>query len=147
MAAVLDDRVPAAPAYLALLGLEKFDLVKLIAGIERGLPYSTLERFQRNVPLHANDVLEWLQIPERTLARRKQQGRLTSDESDRLVRAARIFAKAMLLFEGDADAAAEWLTAAQRAFGGATPMDFARTDVGAREVENVIDRLEHGVYT
>ncbi|HEX6161529.1 MAG TPA: antitoxin Xre/MbcA/ParS toxin-binding domain-containing protein [Thermoanaerobaculia bacterium] len=136
-----------AQQFVVLLGLQTFDLPRLLQNVERGLPYATLERFQGNLPWSSENVLDWLQIPPRTMARRKQLGRLTSDESDRLLRAARIFAKAIALFEGNAETAAEWLASPQRALGGARPVDFAKTEIGAREVENVIDRLEHGVYT
>jgi putative toxin-antitoxin system antitoxin component (TIGR02293 family) len=49
------------------------------------------------------------------------------------------------LFEGDANAARQWLTAPQPALGGSTPGDYAATELGAREVENLIGRLEHGI--
>jgi uncharacterized protein (DUF2384 family) len=51
------------------------------------------------------------------------------------------------LFKGERDAAVEWLTAAQPALAGAVPLDFARTDLGAQEVERLVGRLEHGVFS
>src|SRR5215212_7865128 len=83
----------------------------------------------------------------RTLTRRKQQGRFAPDESDRLLRAARLFGRALELFEGNRDAATEWLFRAQPALGSARPVDVARTELRAREVENLIGRLEHGVFS
>ena len=53
---------------------------------------------------------------------------------------------AVALFEGDIAAARKWLQMPQRGLGGETPLDFASTEVGAREVENLIGRLEHGVF-
>jgi putative toxin-antitoxin system antitoxin component (TIGR02293 family) len=64
-----------------------------------------------------------------------------------LLRASRLFGRTLELFEGDRDAATEWLTTAQPALGGARPIDLANTDVGAREVETLIGRLEHGVFS
>jgi putative toxin-antitoxin system antitoxin component (TIGR02293 family) len=138
---------PGAHYYVVLLGLQVFDLTRIMDRVQRGLSYTTLERFHRNTAWPSNEITQWLQISPRVLTRRKQQGRLTPDESDRLLRASRIFAKTIELFEGDRDAAATWLTSPQHALGGGIPIDFAKTDIGSREVENIIDRLEHGVYS
>jgi putative toxin-antitoxin system antitoxin component (TIGR02293 family) len=88
-----------------------------------------------------------LGIPERTLARRKVSGKLKPNESERLVRVMRIFEQSVELFEGDSAAAVQWLTSPHRALAGETPMNYARTELGAREVENLIGRLEHGVFS
>jgi len=131
--------------YVGLLGLRSFDTARLVDRIQEGLAYAALERFQKNVSLSSADVSALLQIPARTLSRRKDVGRLMPDESDRLVRAARVFGKAFELFEGDLEGARAWLFTANRALGGAAPVELAATDVGTREVEDLIDRLEHGV--
>ena len=47
----------------------------------------------------------------------------------------------------DADAAARWLKSPQRGLAGAIPLELARSDVGARLVETLLGRMEHGVYT
>jgi len=133
--------------YVALSGLDTAAALELSRRIERGLPFRDLERFQRAVAMPMAEIAEMVQIPERTLARRKLSGRLESDESDRLVRASRLFAQALDLFEGDLEAAKAWLSAPQRALGGSTPLRLARTGVGAREVERLIGRLEHGVFS
>jgi putative toxin-antitoxin system antitoxin component (TIGR02293 family) len=131
--------------YPSLLGLRVRDTVALLRQIERGLSYAALERLQRNIDLSLRDLAELVRISPRTLARRKEKGRLEPDESDRLLRVARIFAKALGLFEGEFQAARGWLFAPQPALNGATPIAFARTEVGAREVEQLIGRLEHGI--
>jgi putative toxin-antitoxin system antitoxin component (TIGR02293 family) len=88
-----------------------------------------------------------IDIPERTLARRRATGRLAPDESERLFRISTVFEKAVALFEGDVPAAINWLTTPKRAIGHQTPWDYSRFEPGAREVENLIGRLEHGVFT
>jgi len=92
-------------------------------------------------------LLKFVDISRRTLLRRKSEGRFSPDESDRLLRAARVVARALALFDGDRDAALEWLNEPQPALGGAVPLDMARTEIGAREVETLTYRLEHGVYS
>ena len=63
-----------------------------------------------------------------------------------MLRASTIFDMAVEMFEGDMRAARKWLETPQPGLGGETPLDFASTEVGAREVENLIGRLEHGVF-
>ncbi len=134
------------PAYMILLGFEPLDSAALVARVEEGFSYRTLERLRGNVGLSREALADLVQINPRTLDRRKG-GRLRTDESDRLLRAARVFGGAIALFEGDVDAARAWLSSPQGALGGAVPLEMARTEVGAREVESLVGRLEHGVFS
>jgi putative toxin-antitoxin system antitoxin component (TIGR02293 family) len=138
---------PGTHSYVVLLGLQTFDAPELLQSVKKGFLYRTFERFQRNTSLSVERVMELIDIPRRTLTRRKHEGRFLPDESDRLLRASRLFGKTLELFEGNRDAATEWLMAVQPALGGATPIDLAKTDVGAREVEQLIGRLEQGVFS
>jgi putative toxin-antitoxin system antitoxin component (TIGR02293 family) len=88
-----------------------------------------------------------LGIPERTMARRKATGRFSPVESERLLRVATVFEKAVELFEGDVPGAATWLTGPKAALGRQTPLAYSRTELGAREVESLIGRLEYGVFS
>jgi putative toxin-antitoxin system antitoxin component (TIGR02293 family) len=136
-----------ALSYVELLGIKAASLPALLREVEKGLPYRAYERFAEALGAPADDLLRLVGIPRRTLVRRKAEGRFSSEESDRLLRAARVFARAIDLFEGDREAALEWLSEPQTALGGAVPLDFARSEVGAREVESLALRLEHGVYS
>ena len=131
--------------YVALLGLRTYEPLALDRQVRKGLGYSTFSRFQRNTGLSAGAIAELIQIPPRTLTRRKAEGKFAPEESDRLVRAARVFGRAMELFEGNSDEARTWLAAAQPALGGRVPLEFASTDVGAGEVESLVGRLEQGI--
>lgn len=138
---------PGPHAYVILLGLESFDPPDLLRAVKKGFSYRTFERFRRNTSLSLDRVLDLIDIPRRTLTRRKREGRFLPDESDRLLRVSRLFGKTLELFEGDRDAATEWLTTAQPALGGTIPLDLARTEIGAREVERLVSRLEYGVFS
>jgi putative toxin-antitoxin system antitoxin component (TIGR02293 family) len=133
--------------YVSLLGLEVPETLALLARVEAGFPYTAFERFQRNVDLSTHELATLVQIKPRTLARRKEEGRLSAEESDRLLRASRVFGKALELFEGDLDATRTWFSTPAPALGGRTPQEVSGTEVGAREVENLIGRLEHGVFS
>ena len=138
---------PGPHAYVILLGLETFDPPDLLRAVKKGLSYRTFERFRRNTSLSFERITDLIDIPRRTMTRRKRDGRFLPGESDRLLRASMLFGKTLELFEGDRDAATEWLTTAQPALGGAVPLDLAKSEVGAREVERLVGRLEHGVFS
>jgi len=48
---------------------------------------------------------------------------------------------------GDKNRAILWFKGAKKGLGGQTPLEFADTEPGAREVEALLGRLEHGVYS
>ncbi|GAA5481615.1 type II RES/Xre toxin-antitoxin system antitoxin [Haloferula sargassicola] len=81
-----------------------------------------------------------------TLHRRKKSRHLDRAESDRLVRYIRLFSKACEVFGGE-EGARSWLASPALAFRGEAPLDFADTEIGAREVEALLIRLEHGVFS
>lgn len=115
--------------------------------VRAGFPFSRLARFQKATALPWEKIARFVAIPQRTLTRRRSEGKLQPDESDRVWRASAVFDMAVDLFEGDVAAARHWLLTPQAGLGGEIPIDFASTGIGAREVENLIGRLEHGVLT
>lgn len=129
----------------ATLGLNSSTTFELIHQLERGFPFRVLRNLKdaSNIPLL--EVVAVLGIPERTLARRRAARRFTPEESERLLRLSTVFEKAVALFDGDKSAASRWLTTPRRYFHNQSPWQYSRTEVGAREVENLIGRLEHGV--
>ena len=74
------------------------------------------------------------------------EGRLGPAESDRVVRFARLMGKAVQVMESE-DNARKWLTSPQVGLGGAAPLDYAESEMGAREVEDLLGRIEYGVYS
>lgn len=137
------DLSPATSA----LGLAGVALPRVIATLQAGLPFRRLEAFQRITAMPMDRLAALIGIPPRTLTRRKAGGRLGPDESERLYRIARLVDGAAALFGGDRTMAMQWLEAPARALAGHTPLQFARSEIGAREVEDLIGRLEHGVLS
>ena len=125
---------------------DRFSSETLIQELEKGLPFSELEALRDTLGISMELLARRVGISRPTLHRRKGLGRLTSDESDRLVRFARLMGMAVHAL-GSADHAREWLAAPQYGLGGAIPLDYARTEIGAREVEDLLGRIEHGVYS
>ena len=132
--------------YAALLGLKTYDTPALHQRVKAGLSFAALEKLRRTLDLPTGTVAEVLHIPARTIHRRKKEGRLDPDESDRLLRLSRLVGAAIQLFEGDIQATRSWLHAPLPALGGATPIALAETEPGALEVEALIGKLEHGIF-
>ena len=123
------------------------DNLKVAAIIDRGIPARALRGLAAGLRMSVPDLATAVRIPRRTLERRVgRNARLTFDETERAVRLGRIMAKAREVFE-DASAAADWLTEPVRALGGHTPVELCATDAGAREVEQTLGRIEHGVFS
>jgi putative toxin-antitoxin system antitoxin component (TIGR02293 family) len=121
-------------------------LTELGERVRRGLPYTALEAVMERLGLTREQVAEALHLPERTLARRKKERRLHPDESDRLFRLARIAARAAEVL-GSTEKASRWLQRPNRALGGRIPLALLDTDAGTREVEEILGRIEHGVFS
>ena len=115
--------------------------------IQRGLAFQEVEAFQHRSQLPLSAIQRVSLLPPRTWQRRKSEGRLKAVESDRLWRLVRLFEKAAELFEGDSAAASAWFQQPVEGLGGHTPLELSETEVGAREVEELIGRLEHGVFS
>jgi len=114
--------------------------------VRSGLPYSALEALQDALELSFKELSVVLGIPERTIARRKDEQHLTAAESDRLYRVARTLAHAGSVL-GTIEKARLWLKRPSRALGGETPLALLDTDVGTRQVEEVLLRIVHGIYS
>lgn len=141
----LANEVPPEHFYVELLGLRYYDMASLHERVTEGLPFDTLETLQDALACPTPRFAALVGIPLRTLARRKEANRLQSDESDRLFRLARIAGLALKLFAGGLDDARAWLFTPLQALGGHVPLDLAVSEVGAREVEKLIGRIEHGI--
>lgn len=128
-------------------GLNFADMTGLIRTIEVGLRWSVIDGFLKRSGLNQAELAEFLGVPDRTLARRREKGALTKVESERFARLVEIFNACMELFDGNSDAAREWLTAPAYGLNNVRPFDFAKNEFGAREVRNLIGRLQDGVFS
>lgn len=124
----------------------EFSPAKLVAALRDGLPVRELDALQEALAVPMENLAPILGISKATLHRRKLGGRLGSAESDRVVRFARLMGKAAEVMESK-NAARAWLTSPQFGLGGSVPLEYAESEVGAREVEDLLGRIEHGVYS
>lgn len=136
----------------------------LLALVHRGLPYESYSHVSRTlggggIPAREcvirqssirrtpNGIIEIdpFSISPRTLARRRTEQRLSPEESDRVLRVARILARAQEVF-ADESHAQEWLASPCRAIGGKVPAHLLDTDLGTKTVDEELTRIAHGVY-
>lgn len=126
---------------------QRMDPQHTIARVQEGLPLAELEGLAELLELPPEKLASHLSISRSTLVRRRKSGRLAPLESDRLLRYARLWNRALEIFDGDQPAAREWLRQPARALDFVTPLTFSETETGAREVENLLGRLEFGVFS
>jgi len=135
-----------------LLGGKKI-LKRTLAGqhdmreaLRSGLPLDAFESLVNTLKIPAAEIIKALGMAPRTFARRKDRRVFTPAESDRLYRLARVAALAIQAL-GSAVHARQWLERPNRALGGETPLSLLDTDIGVRQVEAVLGRIEHGVFS
>jgi putative toxin-antitoxin system antitoxin component (TIGR02293 family) len=128
----------------SILGRRVSSVEQLEEIVGQGLPKTALRIAVRRVFLAAREANRYLYrvVPEATYKRRR--GRLRALESERTERIARVIAAAETVWD-DQDDAREWLTKPHPELGGRTPIDCALTELGARQVESLLDRLQYGL--
>lgn len=116
----------------------------LRAAVEEGLPLEALRRTVRLVAGEGPEATElrYRIVPKTTLQRRRT--RLSAAESERLERLARMVALAEEVWE-DPALAHEFLVSPQPQLGGERPVDLARSDLGTRQVEDLLYKLEYSL--
>jgi putative toxin-antitoxin system antitoxin component (TIGR02293 family) len=113
--------------------------------IRRGISSTAVDSLARTIDVTQSELALALGIPERTLARRKREGTLNSEESAKLVRLARVVGRAEEVF-ADMEAALAWLKTPNAALFRAVPLSLLDTDIGAESVMDTLGRIEHGVF-
>lgn len=116
--------------------------------IRDGLPYKVGNHVRGLLNLSIPIFASVIDVSERTLARirKSPKQRLSAIASDRIYRLARIFTLACEVLE-DEEKAKEWIRRPQVGLGGETPLDLLHTEAGAREVEDLLWRIEYGVIS
>lgn len=142
---------PAADALTAASVLHDFGLTssdprELIAAVKAGLPTTAFEALAETLGVTESLLASVSGISTSTLLRRKKAGRLLANEGEHVLRIARLLACAEEVF-GDTADAADWMRSTNLSLGGVPPLSFADTEIGAREVENLLGRIAYGVYS
>lgn len=117
---------------------------KALKIIRHGLAASAFEDVAEVLSLSEDQLAIKLGVSPRTLRdQRKRTGRLSRENSEKLVRTARVHHLARRIFSNDV-AVARWLALPAPALGGVAPLDILDTEIGAREVESVLQGMAYG---
>jgi putative toxin-antitoxin system antitoxin component (TIGR02293 family) len=139
----------SAAQVVALLGGEKVvgkpvtcdvDIDRLIGD---GLPVDVIDALIVGKTVTPDEVRRII-MPPKALSERRRKGGLTPEQSDRVIRVARIFAEALETF-GSREKALTWMRRACSVLGGKAPVDLLDTEEGARMVESLLGRIAHGL--
>ncbi|NOX10137.1 MAG: DUF2384 domain-containing protein [Gammaproteobacteria bacterium] len=119
----------------------------LINRIKDGIEATAFEMVTKAYDIPMSEGYKLMGIPQSTLRRRLNKGKLLPNESDRVYRYAELMTKATEMMQKDSNRAASWFKKPMEIFGGETPLQHAITEIGAREVEDLIGRIRHGVFS
>ena len=121
---------------------------KLIQEVQKGLPVTELRDLRLSLAVPEEKLADMLGISKAVFHPRHKgtDHRLKPAVSDRVVRFARLLGQAVKVF-GNLEDAKKWLGSPQVGLGSAVPLDYAKSEIGAREVENLLGRIEYGVYS
>ena len=114
-----------------------------IDATRRGIPVALVDRLVKSGRLTLAEI-DSIILPRKTLSHRRTLGALTPEQSDRLVRVVRAIAAAEQTF-GSQEKAARWLRRPSAALEGDTPLSLLDTGEGAKEVEHLLARIDHGL--
>jgi putative toxin-antitoxin system antitoxin component (TIGR02293 family) len=127
--------------YIGVSPASEFDLAEIV---EKGLPPDSIAHL-KGKGLTFSEVSE-IVISPRTLKHRKARGQqLSHEETDRMVRVARIVSLAEHVF-GDHDKALTWLRQSDESINDRTPISMLQTESGGRLVESMLWQIDEGVY-
>lgn len=130
----------------AILRIRTVSASGILAAVRDGFPFTVFESVSKHLDLSPERMSAVLGIPARTVARRKSTRSFTPQESDRLYRLARTFAQAVETL-GSIERARGWLKSPDGALGGDVPLELLDTDIGSRQVEDVLLRLDYGNFS
>jgi putative toxin-antitoxin system antitoxin component (TIGR02293 family) len=115
--------------------------------IGEGFDAGVFKRFEKVVPVSRGALADHLQVSERTLLRRLHEDKhFSAAESDRLYRLITLYSHAANVL-GSLEAANEWMTSPALALGDQTPLAYATNEAGAKRVEQLLTRIDDGVYS
>ena len=114
--------------------------------LRSGFPYAAFEAVLEALEFKSKDLADLMGVASRTLARRRTSQFLTPIESDRLYRVARTTLLATNVL-GSLEKARLWLHKDNQALGGDSPLSLLDTEIGERQVEDLLNRINYGIVS
>jgi len=131
---------------LSAFAIAEKPLLEVLPLVRHGLPAAMFEQVAATLGFSSTALAAKLGIARRTVTRKRGSGApLSSETSEKLLRVARIRNLGRLLFSTDV-AVSQWMSKTDTALGNMAPIDLLDTDLGAREVENLLHSLAYGQF-
>ncbi len=130
---------------IAYTNIKTQNTTHLISRIKKGLPFNMFAQLCNDLGVPEKELCRIFKISPSTLARRKKSGQLSFEESERVFRISRLYDRALGVFK-DPEQSSNWFKEPSWALGNVPPLEYADTELGAKEVEDLLGRLENGVF-
>lgn len=147
---MFDTPIPAVglPETIRSLRLRFFNSADAVTAVKAGFTMETVGQLEAYLDISTEDLAQAVNIESSRLVPRhtEHDQRLRTDESERILRIGLLVDRAEEVLNGRAEAR-EWLLRPCEALGGVSPLLYASTEPGAREVERLLGRLEEGVFS
>lgn len=140
------DPIPSVGAMLggpAVVGRQIATELDLAAAVRAGIPTRAVRLVWKKKIMSPAETYAYV-VARRTFEHREKAGRLTPEQSDRLARVLRLTALAERAF-GEPAKAATWLRRKTRPLDEHAPIELLNSDAGAKAVEDLLGRIEHGI--
>lgn len=118
--------------------------LELVEGIREGFVFALVSALAKEAGVALEELVEFGIIPRRTFTHSKQNQRFTAAQSARLARFFRIQQKAKGTF-GSEESAKQWLKRPTEPLQNNAPVSLLDTEEGARLVEDLLTRIDHGI--
>jgi putative toxin-antitoxin system antitoxin component (TIGR02293 family) len=133
------------PRVYSFIGVKPMSDLELATMTEKGLPLASIDRLKRH-GLSFTEIADVV-ISPRTLKHRKARREpLSSVETERVVRVARIVELAKQVF-GSREKALLWLRSPDDRLNRRTPMQMLVNEPGGRLIENLLWQVDEGIYS
>jgi len=119
----------------------------VIEQAQQGVSTQQVDQLATLLGISLKEMAVILQVAERTLHRFRSEGRLDSQASERLLLLENLSAHGLDVFDGRADALANWLRYPLRELKQQSPLELLHTISGFGLVDDVLTRIEYGVYS
>jgi putative toxin-antitoxin system antitoxin component (TIGR02293 family) len=118
--------------------------LELVEDIRGGFVFAQVAALAKEAGVALAELVEFGIIPRRTFTHSKQNQRFTATQSARLARFFRIQQKAKGTF-GSEERAMQWLKRPTEPLQNNAPVSLLDTEEGARLVEDLLTRIDHGI--
>ena len=131
------------PKFIYEIG--NWSVKKQLNCIYKGMPTSVFDKLKFSLDTSVSEMCTNMGLSNKTIHRRKEEGKLNPIESEKILRLIKILLMAYNVFK-DADKAVKWVKTKQKYLGDVSPFSLCNTEVGGQEVTNLLGRLQHGVF-